>query len=122
MFDERAETLLDLRRSPPPSALRAAPLTIDQLDAHADRDRFWATILTIRAHVRSDEYFCCIKQDRAEEQEAEDELQGVVGAQELKSRLDVFVKGGFTRTDLMRLYDLLPEGADVLPEGASLGA
>lgn len=122
MFDERAADLLDGRRSPPPTALRAAPLTIDQLDAHADRDRIWATILTIRAHVRSDAYFACIRQDRVEEQEAEDEIQGVLPAQELKTRLDAFVRGGFTRTDLMRLYDLLPEGVDVLPEGASLGA
>ena len=34
--------------SPPPPALRANPYTVDEIDAHPDRARIWATIIAMR--------------------------------------------------------------------------
>jgi len=40
--------LLHGANRPPPGAYRADPLTIDEIDAHPDRERLWATILDMR--------------------------------------------------------------------------
>jgi hypothetical protein len=40
--------------SPPPPAYRADPYTVDEIDAHPDSARIWATIIAMRfAHEQA---------------------------------------------------------------------
>lgn len=41
-------SLLSHKISVSPGAMRAKPLTPDEIDAHPDSDRIWATILRMR--------------------------------------------------------------------------
>lgn len=34
--------------TPPATAYGAKPLTVEEIDAHPDRDRIWATIMALR--------------------------------------------------------------------------
>lgn len=41
-------SLLEHRVWPTPGAFKSAPLTADEIDAHPDADRIWATIMQMR--------------------------------------------------------------------------
>lgn len=43
--------LLEHTVQPPVSAYRAQPMTANEIDAHPDGDRIWATIMEMRLHV-----------------------------------------------------------------------
>ncbi|KRS17514.1 hypothetical protein [Roseovarius indicus] len=49
--------MLDIiERSPSVGSLRCDPMTTDEIDAHPDRDRIWATISAMSGHIESERH------------------------------------------------------------------
>lgn len=72
-----------LEASPCVGALRVQPMTIDEIDAHPDAARIWATIVALRGTFEDDE-----DADRVEELERElDEERDTPRADDLREGL-----------------------------------
>lgn len=97
---------LDPGLSPHVSAYGAQPLTVSELDGHADVARIWATIVEIRAEHEAE-----MPEEKDDEPENETSEEGAVDDYRDKviAALDKFKKS-FSLVDLRALEAVINEG------------